>query len=316
MRYRSTQEAGWGSIIEWYTDKDLSGKDMNRPAFKKMCRDIKSGHINAVIVTELSRLSRNVRDFCQFRDFLTHHKAKFFSLKENFDTSTPMGELMVVQAISFSQFERTTIVTRIKDGARARAERGLTNGGQRSLGYDPDPTRPCHLVVNESERAYVEMIFKKFLELGTMAKLQTYLNENGYWTKSFVTRAGKKYGGTRWTLNAIHNMLTKPMYVGKREINRKNRSVDPATLAESEAYRVVDAQWPGIISMDLFNDVQSLLESNKKRTRPYVHHYRLAGMVWCGVCGAKLVGKSGTGRTGSTSTTGICDNLRWLTTGT
>ena len=74
--------------------------------------------------------------------------------------------------------------------------------------------------------------------------------------------------------------------------------MDPATLAESEAYRVVDAQWPGIISMDLFNDVQSLLESNKKRTRPYVHHYRLAGMVWCGVCGAKLVGKSGTGRTG------------------
>ena len=158
VRYRSTQEAGWGSIIEWYTDKDLSGKDMNRPAFKKMCRDIKSGHINAVIVTELSRLSRNVRDFCQFRDFLTHHKAKFFSLKENFDTSTPMGELMVVQAISFSQFERTTIVTRIKDGARARAERGLTNGGQRSLGYDPDPTRPCHLVVNESERAYVEIV--------------------------------------------------------------------------------------------------------------------------------------------------------------
>ena len=111
--------------MEWYTDKDMSGKDMNRPDLERMCRDVQNGHINAVVVTALERLRRNVKDFCQLREFLAGYKAPFFSLKENFDTSTPSGELMVVQAISFSQFQRSTIVARIKDCARARAERGL-----------------------------------------------------------------------------------------------------------------------------------------------------------------------------------------------
>ena len=82
--YRNSQTPGWGKIVDWYTDKDYSGKDMNRPEFRRMCRDIKDGKINAVIVTELSRLSRSVKDFCQFWDFLKRHKTTFYSLKQQF----------------------------------------------------------------------------------------------------------------------------------------------------------------------------------------------------------------------------------------
>ncbi len=60
----------WGEIVEWYEDKDLSGKDMNRPSFQRMISDIGSGKINAVIVTELSRLNRKVKDFCEVWEFL------------------------------------------------------------------------------------------------------------------------------------------------------------------------------------------------------------------------------------------------------
>ena len=114
----------WGEITRWYIDKDQSGKDLNRPHFQRMCQDIEAGFVDVVIVTELSRLSRRVKDFCHVWDFLKENDIKFMSLKENFDTSTPMGELMLIQAISFAQFERETIVGRIKNGARARAERG------------------------------------------------------------------------------------------------------------------------------------------------------------------------------------------------
>src|SRR5262245_56641841 len=54
----------WGDIIEFYIDKDYSGKDTNRPAFQRMMADIHSGRINAIVVTELARLSRSMRDFC------------------------------------------------------------------------------------------------------------------------------------------------------------------------------------------------------------------------------------------------------------
>lgn len=59
----------WGEIVEWYVDKDYSGKDTKRPAFQKMLVDIASGKINAVVVTELSRLSRSVKDFCDLYEF-------------------------------------------------------------------------------------------------------------------------------------------------------------------------------------------------------------------------------------------------------
>lgn len=287
----------WGKIVEWYTDKDLSGKDMNRPSFQKMLTDIKSGHINAVIVTELSRLNRKVRDFCEVWEFFKEHNVAFFSLKENFDTSTFIGEMMLIQSMSFAQFERQTIVDRIKRGARARAERGLANGVI-ALGYKPVEHRPNHREVDEVEGQYVKMLFNKFLEFKNLSRLLNHLNENGYRTKEYTTKAGKKVGGNRWTIGSIHAVLTNRSYIGEREVNKRFRGVDPSSLKEDERYFFVDAQWPPLVSKELFFDVQKLLEQNKKKARRYTHEYRLTSTIECAQCGELLTGKSGTGKNG------------------
>ncbi len=289
--------SSWGEIVEWYEDKDLSGKDMNRPSFQRMLSDIRKGRINAVIITELSRLNRKVKDFCEVWEFFKDQNVALFSLKENFDTSTPMGELMLIQAMSFAQFERQTIVDRIKKGARARAERGLANG-YISLGFKPVEHRPNYREIDEAERQYVEMMFRKFLELKRLNRLVGYLNDNGYRTKEFVTKSGKKAGGNRWTISSVHALLTNRSYIGEREINKRFRSVDPERLKDDERYFYVDAHWPALISKDLFFDVQKLLEQNKKKARKYIHEYRLTGLIECAECGVKLVGKSGTGKNG------------------
>ena len=294
---RNAQQPSWGRIVEWYTDKDMSGKDMNRPAFKQMLQDIRSGRINAVVVTELSRLSRDVKDFCQFWEFLKQHRATFFSLKENFDTSTPIGEMMVIQCISFAQFERKTIVQRIKDGARARAERGLANGGQR-LGFDLDPTRRCHLVVNPGEAAIVRMIFEQFVRLGSISKLRKFLNESKDRTKRYTTRDGRQSGGKVWTESSLYNLLTNCAFIGKREINKKNRFTAPEELKENERYKVVGATWPAIVDEALFWRVQDIMVQNRSYLRTHEHIFRLTGLVDCTICGEGLVGKGATGRGG------------------
>ena len=294
---KNIQNGAWGEIVEWYVDKDLSGKDMNRPSFQRMLTDVKNGRINAIIVTELSRLNRKVKDFCEVWEFFKDNNTALFSLKENFDTSTPMGELMLIQAMSFAQFERHTIVDRVKKGARARAERGLANGGL-LLGFKLVEHRPNYREVNETERDYVEQVFRKFLELKRISKVVEYLNKNGYRTKEFITKSGKKTGGSRWTLSSVHSLLTNRAYIGQREVNKKFRSINPENLRDDERYFFVDAHWPAIISKELFYDVQSLLEQNKKKARKYVHTYRLTGLIECTECAAKLIGKSGTGKNG------------------
>ncbi len=262
-----------------------------------MLVDIANGKINAVVVTELSRLSRSVKDFCDLYEFFKQHKVTFFSLKESFDTSTPSGELMLMQSIAFAQFERHTIVDRIRRGARARAERGLGNGHV-ALGFKLVENKPNHREIDAGEKSYVKLIFKKMLELKRISKVVDYLNGKGYRTKEFITKEGEKTGGNRWTVSSLHSLLTNRAYIGQREFNKKNRSVEPTELKEDERYFYVDAQWPSLISNEIFDDVQSLLERNKMKARKYTHAYRLTGLLRCAECGMKLIGKSGNGKGG------------------
>lgn len=285
----------WGQIVEWYVDKDLSGKDMNRPSFRKMLADIEAGLINAVVVTELSRLNRKVKDFCEVWELFKEHNVAMFSLKENFDTSTPMGELMLIQAMSFAQFERQTIVDRIKRGSRARAERGLANGCV-PLGFKLVAHKPNYREIDETEKPYVELVFRKFLELKRMSLVIKFLNDNGYRTKEFISQSGKKIGGKRWTLSSLHSLLTNRSYIGEREVNKKFRTKNAEIVKDDDRYFYVQAHWPALISKELFFDTQILLEQNKKKARKYVHEYRLTGLMDCAECGQKLVGKSGTGQ--------------------
>lgn len=216
---------------------------------------------------------------------------------EAIDTSTPAGELMLMQSIAFAQFERQTIVDRIKKGARARAERGLANG-YIPVGFKPVEHKPNYREVDEPERAYVEMIFRKLIELKKINHLMEHLNEKGFRTKEFVTKNGTKSRGNRWTLSSLHSILTNRSYIGEREVNKRFRGTDQSILKDDERYFYVDAHWPALIPEGLFYDVQRLLEQNRKKARKYVHEYRLSGLLHCSECGAQIVGKSGTGKNG------------------
>lgn len=92
--------------METYLDDGISAKDTNRPAFQRMMKDLRKGKINLILVTDLSRLSRNIMDFCVLLEELRTYKAQFLSIKEQFDTTTAAGEMMVFNMINLAQFER------------------------------------------------------------------------------------------------------------------------------------------------------------------------------------------------------------------
>ena len=269
---------------------------MKRPGFLRMLEDIKAGKINAVIVTELSRLTRNVKDFMQLWDFFKKYDCTFFSLKENFDTSTPIGEMMVIQCISFSQLERKTTVERIKAGALARAKRGLANGGPRLLGYDPDPQKANYLIVNKDEKPLVKLIFTKYLELKKISSVCDWLNKNGYRTKKYITKSGKSCGGNFFTHSSIYNLLINKTYIGVREFNKRNKWKDQSTLKENERCFDEKGIWKPIVSTVDFNKVQKLLNKNKRTIGKHKRVYPLSNMIVCGECGEKLKGGTHKGR--------------------
>ena len=108
-----------------YTDKQ-SGKNIARPGLQELLKIIKNG--DTVIVESFSRFSRSTRDLLDLVDKLRAKGVEFVSLKEQFDTTTPAGKLMLIMFAGLGEFERETTLQRQAEGIAAARKRGVHLG--------------------------------------------------------------------------------------------------------------------------------------------------------------------------------------------
>ena len=148
LSFKNSQEE-FGTLTHVFIDPGLSGKDMHRPELRRMLRLVSEGEIDLIIVSDLSRVSRSIRDFSQIWEFLQANHCQLWSLRENFDTSTAAGEMMLYSIANFAQYERKQTGERVTANFQARASRGLHNGGTIPLGYEIDPEKRGHLRIHE-----------------------------------------------------------------------------------------------------------------------------------------------------------------------
>lgn len=104
----------------------LSGKDMNRPCLNEMLGYIREGDI--LIVESYSRLARSTKDFLSIIEKLQEKGVGFISLKEQIDTSTPQGKLMLTVFAGLAQFERECLLQRQSEGIAIAKKAGKYKG--------------------------------------------------------------------------------------------------------------------------------------------------------------------------------------------
>ena len=112
--------------IDKIFEEKISGKNMNRPEFKQMMDWIREGDV--LYIESFSRLARNTRDLLDIVEKLKNKSVKLVSLKENFDTATPQGKLMLSLFASLYEFERECMLERQKESYEARRSAGLPVG--------------------------------------------------------------------------------------------------------------------------------------------------------------------------------------------
>lgn len=108
-----------------YMEK-VSGKNTNRPQLKAMLDFLREG--DTLIVESYSRLARNTQDLLKIVDELEKKGIAFKSLKENIDTNTPQGKLMLTIFGGLAQFERECTLQRQKEGIAIAKEQGKYKG--------------------------------------------------------------------------------------------------------------------------------------------------------------------------------------------
>ncbi len=259
----------------------------------KMCplnrgNSIRAKKIDLVMTTELSRISRSIRDFSEIWELMQASGCGLMCLRESFDTETAAGEMVLYTLANIAQFERRQVSERVAANMRARSERGLYNGGSVPIGYKLIEDKPGYLEVDEDQAQVVRKAFDTFIKEGSLSPTVKWLNDNGYVMKRHLQGGGRFMRNRHFTVDNLHTMLTNPAYIGIRRFTDKGEE------------KLVKAVWKAIVDETLFERVNEILKKNRSRKKPHSskrYPYLLSGITFCECCGDHLCGKSAHGRT-------------------
>lgn len=310
--------------FEVYEDEGFSGGTLDRPNFKRLIKNIKSNNIDILVCYRLDRISRNVSDFSSTLELLQAHNCAFISIKEQFDTTSPMGRAMIYISSVFAQLERETIAERVRDNMLEMAKNGKWTGGKIPVGFTSEKKKyiddegnmrqKSSLVQNKEELEFVKFLYQKYLELGSLHKLECYLSENNIKSKS----------GILFEKSTLKIILQNPIYVkadedvieylqsnswtvyGETDNNHSLLTYNKTKQAKlngknvkikndiSERIAAVSSI-PGYIESKLWLDVQKQFDKNRD-TFPRLgktHNAMLVGKLRCGKCNEYMLVQHG-----------------------
>lgn len=191
-----------------YEDEGYTGANTDRPDYNRLIVDIKDNRLNVVVCYKIDRISRDVLDFSNFFSLLSEHKVEFVSIKEQIDTSTPLGRAMMYICSVFAQMERETIAERVTDNMIELAKSGKWAGGKPPIGFNRKKIEiggKTHtiLVENPEEIPFLNLIADTFLEGGySLGGLETHFRKTGV----------KTLNGNYLAASQLHSILKNPCY--------------------------------------------------------------------------------------------------------
>jgi DNA invertase Pin-like site-specific DNA recombinase len=122
---RQTEALKKYDIEKWFTEK-ISAKDTNRPELQTMLDYAREG--DTIYIKDFSRLARSTKDLLEMVEYLNKKKVHLVSLKENIDSSTPTGKLMLTMIGAIYEFERNNLLERQKEGIILAKQKGIYKG--------------------------------------------------------------------------------------------------------------------------------------------------------------------------------------------
>ena len=292
-------------LVVVYTDQK-SGKNTDREGFTNMMNEVKAGNISKVVVWKLDRISRNLADFCEMYAIFEEHETAFYSVNDDFDTSNPLGELMLKMVMMFAEMERKNTQMRVKNNFYGRIRDGRWACGNAPYGYrNAKMNRISTLVPEDGKLEAVKACFYKYAHSPntSLGQLARWLSENGY--KSLRDNGG-------WDSTTVMRMLKTPSYavaderlkkyfitnedswtgetscqlVGRTQTIVKNGKEQRGKV-DSDKQTVYPTNFKGIVDSKTYIMVQERLEQNqqfKRANAPSVLQ-ELAGLLKCADCG-------------------------------
>ena len=123
-----SERQGW-TIAKVYEDKGVSGGKFDRPALQDMLRDAaKGGKFEILACYKIDRLARSTIDLLNILTQLKNAGVDFVSITQAIDTTNSAGRMLMVFLGAIAEFERETIISRVKMGINLARMKGVRLG--------------------------------------------------------------------------------------------------------------------------------------------------------------------------------------------
>lgn len=271
------------TIIHEYIDRAMTGRNDNRDEFQQMLADCSKKQFSVIIVWKVDRFGRNREEITFNKYHCKKHGVRVEYVAENMGEGP---ESVILESVleGMAEYYSLQLSQNIRRGNRENAKKCRFTGGRVPLGYKLDKNH--QFVIDPDTAPLVRRIYAMYAEGQTITEIITQLNAEGL-------RTGQ---GNPYTKNSLRTVLKNEKYIGIYDF--KNGEVR------------IENGVPAIVDRDVFDKVQKLLSTNQRA--PFARwgkvDYLLTNKLFCGSCGAQMVGESGTGKGGTKYSYYLCIN--------
>ncbi len=280
IRYYSTytREHPEYELVDIYADEGITGTSMERrDEMNRMLADCKGGRIDRILTKSVSRFARNTEELLLSVRMLKEIGVSVYFEEQDIDTAKLSAEMLLTMPGVVAQQESISISENMRWSYRKRMERGEFNCCKAAYGFRMIDGL---LEIFEPEAKVVRWMFRLALRGIGRQSIANLLTAKNISTPS---------GGRIWSYTSVDQILRNPRYMGDAILQERYTTQTlpfkrKKNNGEMPKYYVENAN-PAIVTREVFEAVQILLEKRRGSSYAQRNRYPFSGILYCPDCG-------------------------------
>lgn len=288
-------------------DDGFSGVNFERPAFKEMLEDIKSGRVNCVIVKDLSRFGRDYIEAGRYIEkIFPYLGVRFIAINDSIDTASGISgaeEMLIPFKNLINDAYCRDISIKIRSHLDIKRKNGQYIGSFAPYGYKKSPDDKNKLIIDEKAASVVRQIFKWKIGGMSGARIAEKLNELGIPTPmEYKHSNGEKFqcgfrrkAVPKWQANGVNYILRNEIYTGvllQGKTASPNYKIRKRTRKEEKDWIRYEDSHEAIVSKEDFRTVHGFFDNDTRVAPEEKVLYLFSGFVKCGFCNGNMTRKT------------------------
>ena len=286
--------------IRHFSDDGYSGTNFNRPGFAALLDEIEAGHVETIVVKDLSRFGRNYLQVGYYTEIVFPKKGvRFIAINNSVDSANPTENDLTPFLNIMNEWYAKDTSNKIKAVFKSRMQKGMRCSGSIPYGYKRSKDDKQQLIIDEPAAEVVRKIFRLACQgIGTttiaeMLTAEKILIPSAYAAKNSPENCRHKEVADpyRWSATTVGYILDRQEYLGHTVLgksiceNFKTKQRRPATADE---LMIFPDTHEAIIDQDTWDIAQKMRSKKKPRAANGTYSHRLSGLVYCADCGSRM----------------------------